>query len=181
MTGQVYVVGSPGSPTVKIGFSTDPQKRLWSLQVGSPVPLVLLATFEGGRDLESALHRYFASRWKHGEWFELGDAAVEKVRAAVALGIDRLQTSRAICSQSLTTGRLRAPIWDDRFPTLVGQHARAGEPVFHQCQGSACVDCRTVRLAFVADPEFVSHETHWDASPWDERFRALPEAGAATA
>ncbi|WP_105973658.1 GIY-YIG nuclease family protein [Streptomyces geranii] len=59
--GQVYLVGSLGSRFVKIGYSRNPEKRLWFLQVGSPVELSLLATFEGGPDLEAQLHRYFGA------------------------------------------------------------------------------------------------------------------------
>ncbi|MFK0120764.1 GIY-YIG nuclease family protein [Streptomyces sp. NPDC090994] len=191
MTGQVYVIGSPGSRTVKIGYSKAPQKRLWSLQVGSPVPLALLETFEGGRDLESALHRYFRSCWKQGEWFELGDAPVEDVRVAAALGVERLLH----LPPRRPTERLRAQCWDDRFLPLPRGRAHdlltkldiiagpvsAEEPVFHQCQDLACVDCRAGRPAFLTDPGFVVHEANWDAVPWEAHFQPQQRTRAATA
>lgn len=71
-TDQVYLIGSPQSPLVKIGWSDNPERRLRHLQTGSPVPLQLLALFEGGAVLEAALHRQFANKRRHGEWFDLG-------------------------------------------------------------------------------------------------------------
>lgn len=76
---QVYLIGSPDSPVVKIGCSTDPKRRLRNLQSGSPAPLRLLATFEGGYVAEKELHRRFAGRRVHGEWFDLGPNPVETV------------------------------------------------------------------------------------------------------
>ncbi|MEU8718295.1 GIY-YIG nuclease family protein [Streptomyces sp. NPDC048663] len=90
MSGYVYVMGSAQWPYVKIGYSKDPAKRLWFVQVGSPVRLELLATYEGGRTLEAALHRYFRRHQMNGEWFDLGDSAVERVSAAVDLGLGLL-------------------------------------------------------------------------------------------
>ncbi|MEU6071396.1 GIY-YIG nuclease family protein [Streptomyces sp. NPDC047082] len=90
MTGYVYVMGSDQWPYVKIGYSKDPAKRLWFVQVGSPVRLELLATYEGGRALEAALHRYFAQYRMSGEWFDLGSKAVERIGVAVDMGITLL-------------------------------------------------------------------------------------------
>ncbi|MEV4441331.1 GIY-YIG nuclease family protein [Streptomyces sp. NPDC049577] len=69
----VYVVGSPAARAVKIGVSNDPRARLADLQVGSPVPLLLLWKTPGGQGLESALHAYFAPYRTHGEWFDFQD------------------------------------------------------------------------------------------------------------
>ncbi|MER7841805.1 GIY-YIG nuclease family protein [Streptomyces sp. NPDC096040] len=94
MNGYVYVMGSDQWPYVKIGYSKDPAKRLWFVQVGSPVRLRLLATYEGGQNLETALHRYFERHRTNGEWFDLGDSAVERVNAAVNLGLALLLARR---------------------------------------------------------------------------------------
>ncbi|MFJ1562502.1 GIY-YIG nuclease family protein [Streptomyces mirabilis] len=69
---RVYLNGSPDSPLVKIGWSDDPERRLRGFQTGSPVPLQLLAVFEGGHYVEAELHRRFADKRVHGEWFDLG-------------------------------------------------------------------------------------------------------------
>ncbi|MEU3522186.1 GIY-YIG nuclease family protein [Streptomyces sp. NPDC006654] len=90
MSSYVYIMGSDEWPYVKIGRSKDPTKRLWFVQVGSPVRLSLLATFEGGQALEAGLHRYFERHRTTGEWFDLGDNAVERVSAAVSLGLGLL-------------------------------------------------------------------------------------------
>ncbi|MFG2629960.1 GIY-YIG nuclease family protein [Streptomyces sp. NPDC048473] len=71
-TARVYLIGSPESPLVKIGWSDNPERRLRDLQTGSPVPLQLLALFEGGAVIEAALHRQLADKRRHGEWFDLG-------------------------------------------------------------------------------------------------------------
>lgn len=92
----VYLIGSPASRLVKIGLSNNPAERLADLQVGSPVPLMILWQTQGGQGLESALHRYFRSYRAHGEWFDFGaeSATALVATAAVLLGY-RAQPKRA--------------------------------------------------------------------------------------
>jgi hypothetical protein len=80
---QVYVVGGPGSPLVKIGRSRNVSRRLADLQRMSPVVLAVLGVFHGGSDLEAALHRRFRHQRAHGEWFDLGNDPLAAVQAAV--------------------------------------------------------------------------------------------------
>ncbi|MEU2415144.1 GIY-YIG nuclease family protein [Streptomyces sp. NPDC013099] len=75
----MYLIGSLGSPLVKIGCTDNPERRLRHLQTGSPLPLQLLALFEGGYLVEAELHRRFADKRRHGEWFGLGPDPVEAV------------------------------------------------------------------------------------------------------
>jgi hypothetical protein len=160
-SGQVYVIGSPEPRIVKIGYSTAPEKRLWFLQVGSPVELRLLAVFEGSQDLEAALHRYFGACHVRGEWFELGDDPVAVVREAVALGLAGLRSSAgptAIPDTTRPSTALDMPSYramegidlDIRFPRLPQWRAEAvfaahgisgatNEWVNHACKG--CPDC----------------------------------------
>ncbi|GAA2263539.1 GIY-YIG nuclease family protein [Streptomyces indiaensis] len=193
-SGHVYVIGEPGSSTVKIGFSKAPEKRLWFHQGGSPVALSLVATFEGDQYLEAELHRFFSADHVRGEWFRLGDRPVEKVRAAVALGIAGMRAGRAANHakrQRFSTAQVDGVDLDVRFPPLPNEHVRAalaahgialdlqgsGEVVFHQCDSdSGCVDCRAGRLADLGDLGFVLQETGREARSWDERFpeRRLP-------
>lgn len=70
---QVYLIGSPASRLVKIGHSDDVPRRLADIQRMSPVPLSLLWQHPGGAELEARLHRVFAGRRAHGEWFDFGD------------------------------------------------------------------------------------------------------------
>lgn len=85
MTGEVvYVLGTPGSNTVKIGRTTGLARRVADIQRMSPVPLVVLWTHLGGHELETWLHRHFASRRSHGEWFTFEGDPVPLIQEAVA-------------------------------------------------------------------------------------------------
>lgn len=70
---QVYFIYSRDANKVKIGHSTHPASRLKTLQTGSPVPLEILATIEGGENLERKLHERFTSAHSHGEWFHMSE------------------------------------------------------------------------------------------------------------
>ncbi len=76
---RVYLIGSTDSPLVKIGWSDNPKRQLRDLQSGSPVLLQLLAVFEDGQLMEAELHRRFADKRMHGEWFDLGPDPVGTV------------------------------------------------------------------------------------------------------
>lgn len=56
---------------VKIGFSHDPWRRLYSLKSSNPHPMELLGAIEGTRFEESRLHKHFRHQQHHGEWFRL--------------------------------------------------------------------------------------------------------------
>ena len=65
----VYLIAATGLDRVKIGTAASPSKRLRELGTGAPAPLTLVATREGGRGLERAIHRA-AAEWRvHREWF----------------------------------------------------------------------------------------------------------------
>ncbi|WHM30252.1 GIY-YIG nuclease family protein [Streptomyces sp. BPPL-273] len=65
----VYVLGTPGSNTVKIGRTANLAERFGIIQRMSPVPLSVLWQCPGNHELETYLHRHFASLRSHGEWF----------------------------------------------------------------------------------------------------------------
>lgn len=79
----VYVLGTPGSNTVKIGRTTNLAKRVADIQRMSPVPLSALWTHPGGHELETRLHRHFADFRSHGEWFSFRRNAVQLIQWAV--------------------------------------------------------------------------------------------------
>lgn len=79
----VYVLGAPGSKTVKIGRTTDLRKRQADIQRMSPVALKVLWTHPGGCELETNLHRQFSALRTHGEWFTFGSDPVISVQWAV--------------------------------------------------------------------------------------------------
>jgi hypothetical protein len=80
----VYVLGTSGSRTVKIGRTIDLTKRLSEIQRMSPVPLQALWSHPGGCELETNLHRQFSALRTHGEWFTFGGDPVVSVQWAVA-------------------------------------------------------------------------------------------------
>ena len=72
--GYIYFVQAIGEPFyIKIGQAKDPLQRTADLQVGSPVILELLAAVrvEQMNQFEKLFHEYFASKRKHGEWFDI--------------------------------------------------------------------------------------------------------------
>ncbi|MFB7672299.1 GIY-YIG nuclease family protein [Kitasatospora purpeofusca] len=69
----MYLITAANSRTAKIGRSTDPEGRVAALQSGSPVALLLAATFPGGPRLERHLHQEFGEYRIHGEWFDFGE------------------------------------------------------------------------------------------------------------
>ena len=81
--GVVYVLGAPGSNTVKIGRTINLAKRVADIQRMSPVPLTVLWTHPGGSELEARLHRHFGPLRSHGEWFRFETEPVEAIKAAV--------------------------------------------------------------------------------------------------
>lgn len=79
----VYVLGTPGSNTVKIGRTTNLGQRLAAIQRMSPIPLSILWTHPGGASLEASLHRHFKPLRSHGEWFTFGRNPVPLIQWAV--------------------------------------------------------------------------------------------------
>jgi hypothetical protein len=91
----VYVLGSPGSGTVKIGRTTNLTVRLGTIQRMSPVPLSVLWQCPGGHKLETRLHRHFASLRSHGEWFVFESSdPVPLIQAAVRSAAKRPRRHR---------------------------------------------------------------------------------------
>jgi hypothetical protein len=73
---RVYFIqaGEPdekGFATVKIGFSTDVDKRLRQLQTASASPLKLLECAIGTQAIEGFIHRVLRHRHLRGEWFRI--------------------------------------------------------------------------------------------------------------
>lgn len=77
----IYFVRAEGTQFVKIGFTSGPvEKRIASLQTGSPHRLVLEETISAGtREEEKHLHALFADVRTSGEWFEIDEDDVESV------------------------------------------------------------------------------------------------------
>lgn len=67
----IYCI-SDGKELCKFGFSNNPETRLKSLQTGNPNKLTIVESIFVETDvskLEKKLHREYAMRRVHGEWF----------------------------------------------------------------------------------------------------------------
>lgn len=69
----VYFIRGDKTNSFKVGISSDPRARLKSLQVGSPVKLLLTRSVEveNPKNIEAELHKAFAKCKIHGEWFSM--------------------------------------------------------------------------------------------------------------
>lgn len=68
---------------IKIGTSFWPESRLQSLMCWSPVDLEIVATVEGGFELERRIHSQFADHHIRNEWFRNNprlDALIEAIK-----------------------------------------------------------------------------------------------------
>lgn len=86
----VYVIGEPGSNTVKIGRTVNFERRLAAIQRMSPVRLTRRWSHPGGKALERYLHQRFRTFRSHGEWFTFPADPVPPIAKAVE---DHLQES----------------------------------------------------------------------------------------
>ena len=71
--GHIYVIAAANG-LFKIGLTTTTvEKRLYSLETMSPVPLTLIHSIESDqvRSVERLVHEKFDEKRKRGEWFEL--------------------------------------------------------------------------------------------------------------
>ena len=66
----VYLIQGADGGLVKIGKANNAERRLKKIQRFSPVRLRLLAVAEGGRRLETQLHRKYREHRMWGEWFD---------------------------------------------------------------------------------------------------------------
>jgi hypothetical protein len=81
--GWIYIIGAHVGmdSLVKIGFTAgSAEKRMHTLQLGSPVELCVVTTFRGTRAQEQEMHRTFAEYRSHREWFRFEGGLLEFVR-----------------------------------------------------------------------------------------------------
>ena len=69
---------------IKIGYAADPATRLYSMQVGCPLPLSLMAYAEvpDAKQVEARLHERFDESRIRGEWFAATPELLEVAKAA---------------------------------------------------------------------------------------------------
>lgn len=71
----VYFVGNITDNSIKIGYSSNIQKRIKQLSTGSSQRLTLLGYIESEKSLEKELHIKFSHHRirSNGEWFSVND------------------------------------------------------------------------------------------------------------
>lgn len=80
MSGFIYFIqGISGGP-IKIGYTTDLENRLKTLQTGYPDRLEYLLAFPGSPEHEKALHKQFAQYRLNGEWFNPDPKVLERIK-----------------------------------------------------------------------------------------------------
>jgi hypothetical protein len=72
----IYFIQDSSSFNIKIGCTSDVQKRLSHLQTGNSSRLVLLGTAEGDAVEEHCLHQLFGKHKIRGEWFSPAPAII---------------------------------------------------------------------------------------------------------
>jgi Meiotically Up-regulated Gene 113 (MUG113) protein len=77
--GAVYCVGPSDARRIKIGWASEPLRRVRTLQCGSADDLVIHGFLPGSRSLERGLHDAFADRRLRGEWFDNSDGEITAV------------------------------------------------------------------------------------------------------
>lgn len=86
----VYIIRAKqpdGTSVLKIGTSTDVEKRLASLQTGYPFALSLVARWLGGRETELSLHLKFDKHRIQGEWFRSCAESEKLIEELIATGV----------------------------------------------------------------------------------------------
>lgn len=94
---------------IKIGYSTNFQKRLWTLQCASPVELEVFTWVEAPQSLEAYYHRRFADSRERGEWFKRTPELTQEINRLKGLhrrrGLeDRMAEHRRLLKEWGVTG-----------------------------------------------------------------------------
>lgn len=78
----LYGIHAIGTPYYKIGYSTDPVRRLAQVQMLAPQPLRIAGLIPfGSASQEAAVHRRLRYYRHRGEWFDMEAAATDLTKA----------------------------------------------------------------------------------------------------
>lgn len=146
MTQSIYFarcVGTEGP--IKIGCSTDPERRVLTLSTWAPFPIEVIATIPGNYILERRVHAHFADLHSHREWFRADQRifdAIARLKAGESL--------EAVIDMS-AAGTIRAVGSVKRRPRTEGQR-RYQSLMMKRCwaekralKGTGRTDLRTPR------------------------------------
>lgn len=90
----IYFVQQDETGPIKIGCTTNVDKRLAQLQIGSAVPLRLLGVMTGHHAQEASLHEQFAKDRLEGEWFSPSRELLEYIERWARIHADSTPPSR---------------------------------------------------------------------------------------
>ncbi|MEE9610392.1 MAG: GIY-YIG nuclease family protein [Desulfatiglandales bacterium] len=81
----IYFIQAVNGGPIKIGLAKNPKARLSELQTAHPYELHIVGVIpNGGKLLESSLHKQFANERLNGEWFKESHSLLEVIREARA-------------------------------------------------------------------------------------------------
>lgn len=81
-----YVYFITDGQSIKIGRSSDPERRLTMFQVGHPLTLSLLGTVNADRLTEAEAHARFYADRQRGEWFAASATILKEIEALCKAG-----------------------------------------------------------------------------------------------
>lgn len=105
---------------VKIGYSTDPQRRLRYLQTATPFSFEILGAHVGTRQHEQQLHKIFAPLRHRHEWFRIDQCILE----IAATGLPSMDVQAPV-SNSLGEFLKLSKITQTGFAAKIGMTQRA--------------------------------------------------------
>lgn len=85
--GFLYLIKCDGASRIKIGFSSDPLRRLKELQTGAPGTLSIIAVWHTRQYYERLIHSLLGNKRRHLEWFEIStQESIEFISQTIGSG-----------------------------------------------------------------------------------------------
>lgn len=142
----VYAIRAIGTNRIKIGTTTNLKGRTSGVQTGCPFPVEVIATWEGDRQFETALHRELAEYRAQGEWFEVADWIIGykawRIQNSLHLP-DRITVTTQTESGGVTKSHRRSSKLQALPPSIPGHVWRRSHNRFNLFREWRDVDSRT--------------------------------------
>ncbi len=168
---------------VKVGRSSDPKRRMDSLQTAHPTPLRLLATIDG--DHEKLIHQRIAPHRKQGEWFTWNEQTRATLREFAAKELPAIRTLTCnrkvsegdwiLAAERASGGRVEIPSskkWDDTYD-LIHDAACALECRVIDHFKQQLIDCELESLSEFDSGGFENSED-WASNMMEEETDCCP-------
>ncbi len=145
----IYAIQAGSGGPLKIGYATDPYKRLRQLQTGSSEKLHLIKVVYGNREFEKKIHLELSAFRIHGEWFGVSDD--------VLAYLDRLR----IVEYEINDGNAYLVLWREDAESLTEPCPFCGIKHFHGVQeGYRKAHCSTNNATTVAKDGTKLYQEH---------------------